>query len=57
MAFPLVSAPFLSIFPLDRKNSGLKYLRLVAKFLNWGPCLSTRGGLFRFYLLGVGRFS
>jgi hypothetical protein len=26
----------------------------MVPFLNWGPCLSTGGDLFKFYLLVVG---
>jgi hypothetical protein len=59
MAFLSVSAPFfVSAFLLNRNNSGLKILRCggVAPSVSWRPCLSTRGGLFRFYLPAVEYF-
>ena len=57
-AFPLVSAPFfVPGFPLDRNNYGLKVLRWVGGPIpSLEPCLSTRGGLFRFYVPTVGHF-
>jgi hypothetical protein len=61
MVFPSVSAPlFVLAFPLDRSNSGLKFLRWVGGPIpqlggggggGWGtPCLSTLDGLYRFNL-------
>jgi hypothetical protein len=48
---------FVPAFPLDRDNSGLKISDVwVAPSLHWGPCLSTGGGLFRFYLPSFGYF-
>jgi hypothetical protein len=59
VAFPSVSAPFFdSAFPLDRNNSGLKFLRVSGPIPQLGgPYLSTGGGLYRFYLPTVGHFS
>ena len=60
MAFPSVSAShFVPIFPLDRRNSRLKFWRLVG-----GPipqpgdgCLTSGYGLYRFSLPFVEYFS
>jgi hypothetical protein len=54
MAFPSVSAPhFVSVFPLDRSNSGLKKIgdEWVAPSPNWGPFLKSGYGFYRFSLL------
>jgi hypothetical protein len=53
MAFASVSVSFfVHAFPLDRNISGLTILRV-----NWGPWLSTRGGLYRLYLSFVEYFN
>ena len=50
MTILLVSAPFLvPAFPFDRKISGLIILRPIGGPINWGKCLSTGNGLYRFY--------
>ena len=46
--YPFLSAPFLSLCFLQTGT--------VTPSLKWGSCLSTGGGLFRFYLLSVGYF-
>ena len=59
MAFPSVLLHvFVPAFLSDRNNSGLEYLRwMCAPSSNWQPCLSTGGGLHRFYLPSVGYFA
>jgi hypothetical protein len=59
MDFPSASAPFfVPAFPLNRKNSGLKFLRWVSgPTPQLGQCLSNGGGLYRLYLPFVGYFS
>jgi len=43
------------IYNLKTKiNSKVEMLRWVAPILNWGPCLSTGDGLYRFYLPFIG---
>jgi hypothetical protein len=47
-----VSAPhFVSVFPVDRKNSELKFGdEWMAPFLNMWPCLTSGYDLYRFSL-------
>jgi hypothetical protein len=48
MAFPSVSPPFfVPTFPLDRNNSVSILLRLPSS-LNWGLCLTSGYGVYRF---------
>ena len=44
------------VYSLDRSNSGLKFCKgWVVPFINWGPCLISGYGLYRFSppLLGI----
>jgi hypothetical protein len=56
MAFPSIFAPhFVPVFPLDRSNSGIKFLRWVsAPSLKQNLCLTSGYGFYRFSLPFVG---